>query len=283
MGVRQELYGELEIRLAGDIWRIKMIVSAPLNKEYISVLIPTINRGSIKTVLTNLCASEIVGEVIISDAGEISIMSDIDNIVLLDLLRRKGATVKIIREWQVGIGKTRYSLMQEAKNKIALFIDDDVYFNDINALYTILNVSQVPYIAPLCHITTDFLGVKGLNRNPISWQEAMKIADGRDWILPYFNIQDGINDVTLRINFCGTQCLMFKVEDGLRAIELKRWKKGFNREDIYLTKTMGQGLLCTHAVSWHLQTDQQYREWKNADEEIGYLNVINNRLEDYLE
>ena len=262
-----------------------MIVPAPLNREYISVLIPTINRGSIKTVLTNLCASDRVGEVIISDAGEISIMSDIDNIVLLDLLRRQGITVKVIREEQKGIGKTRYSLMQEANYKIALMIDDDILLTNesLNALYNLLNASNMPYTVPCCHIVTDFLGVKGLDRSPVTWEYALKVANGKDWLLPYFNYVPDHRDISLKIKFCGTQAIMFLVEEGLKAVELQRWKKGFNREDIYFTKTMGEGFLLTFEICWHLQHNLQWREWMNYDEAIGYQNILDGNLEAYLE
>lgn len=246
----------------------------------ISVLIPTTNRDTLSIVLSNAIVPS-VGEIIILDSGEIPVISRDDIMIIGEVAQRNGISFKIIRE-QAGIGKARFRLMQEASFEFSLMMDDDVWLaqEDVNRLKQAMRLHGKGFVVPCCLIAADFLGVKNLHREAITVPEAQKLAVG-DWQMPYFNYKKK-QDLYVPIKFSGTQCLMFNTSDSYKAPLLESWKDGMNREDIYLTKALGPGQLCTQIQTWHMETKRQKREWQNRDEELGYNKVISGDLEGYL-
>lgn len=247
-----------------------------MSSEGISVLIPTTGRKTLAVVLSQ-CTSHGVKEVVILDSGEIPSMSSDDVMIIVDMLHVQGKTVKYIRSASEGIGRARWRLIQEASCGTSLFLDDDVLLSP-ESMYEMFSamstMTKVSFVVPKCFITTNFLGVKGFTREkkPNSLIYELSSAD-KDHMIPYYSYENEKGYAELR--FCGTQAILFNTEIAKRYCGvLKDWKKGYNREDValtYILATQGRGICSLKHTAWHLETDRQVREWKNADEEIGYM------------
>lgn len=262
-----------------------MIATDEVKESFISVLVPTTGRSTLSAVLGQLAYFR-VGEVIIYDSGEVPSYSRDDVMIVCEALFKSGIEVHYIRADAEGIGYARADLIEYAHFDTCLFLDDDVLLpsSDLEQMYQTFIDPQYNnsegFVAPCCVIAADFLGVKGLKREPIRLEE-LNPATTPDHVLPYYRYKGA---PWIQLSYCGTQALLFSKKSAEPAKEvLFRWKKGEPREDTYLTSKMGKGWLVTSAVCWHLETDRQTREWKNKDEERGYELVLSGNLENFLE
>ena len=262
-----------------------MTATEEVKEECISVLIPTTGRSTLSAVLSQLIYFR-VGEVIIYDSGEVPSYSRDDVMIVCEALLKSGIEVQYVRAEALGIGYARADLIDRAFFDTCLFLDDDVLL-PVDALEQMYQTFIDPkynngkgFVAPCCIIAADFLGVKGLKREPIRLED-LDPRTTPDHVLPYYQYK---GTPWIPLKYCGTQALLFSKKSAEPAKEvLFNWKKGEPREDTYLTSKMGKGWLATSAVCWHLETDRQTREWKNKDEERGYELVLEGKLENFLE
>jgi glycosyltransferase involved in cell wall biosynthesis len=250
----------------------------------IGVLIPTMGRKTLNITLTGVMASKLVSSIYILDSGEIPCIDE-DTSILFDLIKRLGVNLVYIRK-DASIGEARYDLIKICQEEIALFLDDDVYIapDELDKLYHELKYRETThYVVPTNIIVTDYLGVKNLDRKCHSEQEVHAIVGKKTWMYPYFRYY---TTAPILIEFCGTQCVLFKTEKIKKnklLSNLKRWKVGYPREDTYFTSLMKHGLLIPTVTSWHLQTTKKRHDWHSKDEELGYESVSKGEIEYYTE
>jgi hypothetical protein len=248
----------------------------------VSALIATIGRETLPVVLGNFVGTPVT-EVIVLDSGEIPSYSRDEFMIVVEVLRQNDIEVKYIRAKGEGIGKARWALIHEATFPTSVFIDDDVFCSpdQMCKLIDAFMASDEPYRVPVCIISADFLGVKGLNRDNLPMAEIDKMVGDNHWMYPYYRCYDRYAQA---LPYCGTQCVVFRTELAkVRCVELGQWKKGMNREDIYFTQQLGTGIVDYRVTCYHMETLRQKREWSNKDEMVGYHKVINGELEEYVE
>jgi hypothetical protein len=227
----------------------------------ISVLIPTI-RGSLANTLisTGLQTSKEIGEVIILDEGDKSVMSDIATRYAVDMLTLKGKEVRHIRRLKTNIVRSRFDLIVEAKNLNCLFLDDDNVM-DSNCIEILLpHLKRGVFVTPAIVQVNNEIGWKHYD-SPKSFYAPQDVLQGL-WEVQWRNTRE---ENVVKVKQTSTNCVLFNRE-GIAFRDLLRVEFA---EDQAFCKCFKQGgIVVTNAVSYHFMMNDEKRRWANIAEDI---------------
>lgn len=224
----------------------------------LSALIPTI-RTSLAPTLTSLMDQNI-SELIILDEGDKSVFSDTTNRYLCDMLTLRGINVRHIRRLRKGIGRARYDLIQEAKNDICLFIDDDNVLAPKTVDKLILELKRHLFVTPAVVQVNNEMGWKQYDYPKAYW-EAEDLLEGL-WQSQWRNTK--VRHIKL-VKQTSTNCVLFNKNNDFSKL---KDHNQLGEDQIFCSCFKEGGVIRTDAISYHLMQPDETRKWQSQAEDI---------------
>jgi len=229
----------------------------------IDVLIPTADRPDVIGLCLMSLASQTVtpDRVIVYDNGSISIMSDYKNRMIWDILTEKGIEMIYLRKnKRSGLSRAREVLMHQVVDNDFMPLDDDALLDPpyIEIVKDALHLRKDKYFAgglfllPNNEIQKPDFSTEKLSQPP---------ADVKEYQWAFFRYSSDSIQI-IPIEYGGISGVIFRNEHKKTLLDaLDGFPNNAPLEEFVQTKKVGNGLLVTKAVCWHLMSREQRRDW----------------------
>jgi glycosyltransferase involved in cell wall biosynthesis len=238
----------------------------------IDVLIPTADRPDVIGLCLMALSSQTVkpARVIVYDNGSQPIFSDYKNRMIWDILTEAGIEMHYLRSnKREGLSRAREVLLRQVQSNDFMPLDDDALLEPdyIETLLSILgkntaeaekggrellkNFAGGLFLLPNNEVAKPDFSTQAYDEPPADAQEYQYafFRYSKNQIIPIE--YGGISGVIFR-NYC-VQTLLLALDGFPNNAPL---------EEFVQTRNVGNGLLVTKAVCWHLMSREQRRDWQ---------------------
>ena len=254
----------------------------------IDVLIPTADRPDVIGLCLQSLGNQTIkpNRVIVYDNGSVSIFSDYKNRMIWDILTEKGIQMRFLRDnKRSGLSRAREKLLHEVAGNDFMPLDDDALLEP-NYIECLLSAWQAGYetkkfigglfLLPNNEVgKPDFSAKKhaGLHTLPEGIQE---------YQFAFFRYE---TELCIPIEYGGISGVIFKNECQRTLLDaLDGFPDNAPLEEFVQTRNVGNGLLVTKAICWHLMSREQRRDWQYDLENVfrGRFEKEPKAVEDFL-
>lgn len=244
----------------------------------IDVLIPTADRPDV----IGLCLQSIGNQtvkperVIVYDNGSLPIFSDYKNRQIWDILTEKGIEMVYLRSnKRTGLSRAREVLLKQVDENDFMPLDDDALLEPdyIQYLTTALSVCGKKHFAGgLFLLPNNEIRKPDFSTEKYSGLECL--PDGvQEYQYAFFRYS---KELIIPIEYGGISGVIFRKAHKQTLLKaLEGFPDNAPLEEFVQTRNVGNGILVTGAVCWHLMSPEQRRDWTYSLE-----NVFRSRFQD---
>jgi len=243
----------------------------------IDVLIPTADRPDVIGLCLMSLSSQTIkpARVIVYDNGSQPIFSDYKNRMIWDILSELGIEMQYLRSnKREGLSRAREVLLKQVQKNDFMPLDDDALLapDYIETLIRVLKEYEI--LAKNCptKIKNFVGGLFLLPNNEVAKPDFSTQAydsppaDAQEYQYAFFRYK---TEQIIPIKYGGISGVIFRnycVGTLLEALE--GFPDNAPLEEFVQTRNVGNGLLVTGAVCWHLMSREQRRDWQYSLENV---------------